>query len=148
METSLGIIAGCAATMRPLLRGFGFRYGTKGSAASRSVAGPPPPQTRSTGTDEDKPPVDIFHSTRTELDITQEVAAVQSHCQAQNFDSFMSTCAVHVKTSVEVKSERSSDDVTPSRLPLPSGLPLRSFRSYGDSSVTINGKGLSDNGST
>ncbi|KAK0656407.1 hypothetical protein B0T16DRAFT_320223 [Cercophora newfieldiana] len=160
METSLGIIAGCAATMRPLLRGFGVRHVTKGSAASRRISRPPPPPqtTRFAADDEDKPPVDVFHSTRTDFDIAHEMAAIQSHRHrhAQNHDYdpdspimmgsasslVMSTSAVHVKTSIEVKRERSSDNNrTPSRLP------LRTFPSHGDNTVTINGKGLSDNAS-
>ncbi|KAK0633549.1 hypothetical protein B0T14DRAFT_575735 [Immersiella caudata] len=149
LELSLGAIAGCAATMRPLLRGFGFRHDTKlrqsSPSRSRRVSRPPPPMRSSTTVDEDKPPVDVFHSARNEFDVAQERVAIQglrwghgwegdSPLRAESTPSLVSGSAVLVLTSIEVKRETQD------------GAPPRSFPSHGggECMVMINGRCLFD----
>ncbi|KAK4452960.1 hypothetical protein QBC34DRAFT_397499, partial [Podospora aff. communis PSN243] len=158
LEISLGAIAGCAATMRPLLRGLGFRFGTRTGRSSRSgprrisrPSGSHPMPLVITVPNEDTPPVDDFQPAGSGLGIAQEMVAVHGHRRGQDREtdgplragstrSLMSGSAVHVKTSIEVKRETANSTGVPARVP------SRAFPSYrgGERMVMINGICLFD----
>lgn len=130
METSLGIIAGCAATMRPLVTIWGF--GVKSLRKESGDDLPPRPPSKA------KRHNRMASQLEFELNLARELAGnrytrygdVDTDCASG--DSGLS--AVHIQTSIEVRRESQADML--------SSTPSIMFPSAGDRVVTINGKGV------
>ncbi|KAK3362788.1 integral membrane protein [Lasiosphaeria hispida] len=134
VEMSLGIIAGCAATMRPLTRAWGCGSSRKGKPKSKAgnsavTAGAGPPKARMSGIFDDEVGLDIelelarIYSARRGLrikDTDQDSGSVNSQASI-----------VHVQTSIEITREAQAE----SR----SGTPSGAFTSPGGRTINISG---------
>ncbi len=164
METTLGIVAGCAATLRPLVKawGFGFLKTQRGGPNARNsmpkgLGWPHKPAHRS-GPDSPSSNsrtmasrvVDIFHKDP-DTEIDQDLTTIRKNSTRESprfpwendigRDCVSPASVVHVSTSIEVTREWQLESPPPK--PLMGGI----LQSQGANMISINGptsKGLSE----
>jgi len=130
METSLGIIAGCAATMRPLMTTWGFGVGSTRQGSEDDLPPRPPSKEKR------------HNRMASQLEFEMKLARELAGNRRTRYDDVETDCAsgdsglsvVHVQTSIEVKREPNADIL--------SNTPSILFPSTGDRIVTVNGKGV------